>query len=158
MTEDEIIDVADIVLLNFHPNDPRDWTKDDLKFWLNEVNQANKFDNLISDDTDKTFGKVHGFLIKEGYMERVYADKEIKKLTTEGVKAKQLKGIRNYVRWKTQDDRKKKIIEWPQKNWYWIAIITFTVALISDLAKELLSKSKVTTIIVMPEYCTSNCR
>ena len=124
MTEEEIITAANIVLLNFDAGDPKEINMSDLKYWLNDNNNNKQFDNIISDSTDGSFNKVHGYLIKQGYLAINFSNVHQKYLSKKGIKAKELGGIKQYLAW----DKKKKCID-RLKEWaFWMTLFAAIIS------------------------------
>ncbi len=139
MTEEEIINAANIVFLNFDAGDPKKIDMGDLKYWLNENNNNHQFDNIISDLTDGSFNKVHGYLIKQGYLEINFSNVQQKYLSKKGIKAKELGGIKQYLAW----DKKKKCIDRLKVFAFWATLLfAFVSALYAVLGHYSIGKIK----------------
>jgi hypothetical protein len=127
LTEEEI-QAADLVLTKLRLNDPLDW-KGDFIYWLREERDKhndNRFTSLISDTTDATYNRVHGFLLELGYIGRWRPGKEEKFLTEKGVLVREKGGHKKYIIW----IKRKKIFNNIKEIAFWI---TFTAAIISAI-------------------------
>ncbi len=110
MDEKIIIAACNIVLSKLRLNDPIDF-KGSFPYWIRDNNKNEIFTEIILIPNDNFYNEVHGFLLDNGYIGRLSPRQEDKFLTEKGNKAKELKGIENYIKWETKQAKRQKI-EW----------------------------------------------
>lgn len=107
LTDEEIHSASEIIVSRMRLNDPVDFGRDFI-YWLQEdqTNRKHKrFQIIIDDKTDISYGLVHGFLLENGFIGRVSVGVEVKFLTEKGAEFKRAKSYSNYLK----SERNKRI-------------------------------------------------